>query len=59
MYPAPDCRSKANHYAELAQRAKSVQDRDQLLRMQRSYDLMARSADFDVALNDLIQRFKG
>ena len=59
MRQAHECRSKANHYAELAQAARSMQDRDRFLRMKRSYDLMARSADFGVELDDLIQRLKG
>ena len=59
MLAAQDCRSQAERHARLAQQAKSLQDRDRHLRMERSYELMARSADFGKALDELIQTLKG
>ena len=58
MYAAQDCRLKAEHYAELAQGAKTLADRDRFLRQSRSYALIARSAHFDKVLDDLITRLK-
>ena len=58
MRNARECRLKAEYYGELAQEARSVQDRDRFLRMKRSFDLMARSADFDDALDDLIRKLQ-
>jgi hypothetical protein len=52
-------RSQSDRYAELAQGAKSSQDRERFLRMKRSYSLIARSAEFDKKLGDLITRLKG
>jgi hypothetical protein len=59
MYAAPECRSKAAYYAKLAEDAKSEDERDRLLRMKRSYELMARGAEFSVALDQTIERLKG
>jgi hypothetical protein len=39
--------SQADRYAELAQGARSSQDRERFLRLKRSYALIARSAEFD------------
>jgi len=51
-------RSRAEAYAELAQKATSSQDRERHLRMKRSYELLARSAEFGTSLDQLIQSFK-
>jgi len=59
MRKAEECRLKANQYSERAKAASSMQERDRALRMKRSYDLMARSADFDAALGDVIRQLKG
>jgi|Tabmets5t2r1_1033131.scaffolds.fasta_scaffold70378_1 hypothetical protein len=58
MQAVDECRAKAEHYAKLAERAKSPDDRDRLLRMKRSYELMARGAEFDAALDDTIRELK-
>jgi hypothetical protein len=59
MLASHDCRSEAARYAMLAQGAKSRLEQDRYLRMKRSYELMARSADFDAALDELLQQWKG
>jgi hypothetical protein len=56
VYEAQTCRAQAERYGQLAQQARSSRDRDRLLRMKRSYALMARSAEFGMALDDLITR---
>ena len=58
MHEAHDYRSRAESYAQLALTAKSSQDRDRLLRMKRSYDLLARSAEFGSALDRHIQSLR-
>jgi len=59
MYDAKECRAQAERYGELAQRATLMRERDRFLRMQRAYALMARSADFDDALNELMEQLSG
>ena len=58
MYGAQECRKKAEHCAHLARDAKSMAERDRLQRMQRSYLLAARSAQFSASLDELITRVK-
>ena len=58
MYAAQECRSKAEYYAKLAEGAKSDEERGRLLRMKRSYELMARGAEFSAALDETIQQLK-
>jgi hypothetical protein len=58
MLALAHCRSEAARYAVLAQGAKSRVDENRYLRMKRSYELMARSAEFDAALRDLLQQLK-
>jgi hypothetical protein len=58
MHAAQDLRLKAERYAELARGAKSPRERDLFLRLTRSYGLIARCADFDTALGDVIARLK-
>ena len=58
MLASHHCRSEAERYAMLAQRAKSRVEQDRHLRMKRSYELMARSADFDMALGELLDQLK-
>ena len=55
MYGAQECSAKADHYAQLARDATSMAERDRLQRMQRSYALMARSAQFTDSLNNVIR----
>jgi len=59
MLASNHCRSEAERYATLARGAKSLVEQDRHLRMKRSYDLMARSADFDLALGELLHQLKG
>ena len=59
MLASHHCRSEAERYATLAQGAKSRVEQDRHLRMKRSYELMARSADFDTALDKLLQQLRG
>ncbi len=58
MYGVQECHAKADHYAQLALNAKSMAERDQLRRMQRSYSLMARSAQFTATLDEFITRLR-
>ena len=59
MLASHHCRSEAERYATLARGAKSLVEQDRHLRMKRSYELMARSADFDTALDELLHQLKG
>jgi hypothetical protein len=59
MPQSQEYRTRANAYAERALHARSLQERDQFRRMQRSYELLARSAEFDVSLNQLLVQLKG
>lgn len=58
MSKAGEYRSRAESHAELARSAASPQDRKRHLRMQRSYELLARSAEFGHALDQAIEHFK-
>jgi hypothetical protein len=58
MRGVQDWLSQADRYAELAEGARSSQDRERFLRLKRSYALIARSAEFDKALGDVIARLK-
>jgi len=58
MLASEQCRSEAAKYAALAQGAKSRVEQNRYLRMERSYELMARSAEFDAALHELLQQLK-
>jgi hypothetical protein len=58
MYGVQECSAKADHYAQLAQNANSIAERNRLQRMQRSYSLMARSAQLTASLDDLIADLK-
>jgi hypothetical protein len=58
MSKAHEYRSKAETYAELARNAASPHDRKRHLRMQRSYELLARSAEFGTSLDQLIEQLK-
>jgi len=58
MYEARECQSQAEHYARLAERAGSRRERDRLLRMKRAYELMARGAEFNASLDELMRRLK-
>ena len=57
MFASAHCRSEAAKYAALAQGAKSRVEQNRYLRMERSYE-MARSAEFDAALHELLQQLK-
>jgi hypothetical protein len=59
MLAAHHCRSEAERFTTLAQAANSCVEQDRCLRMKRSYELMARSADFDTALDKLLQQWSG
>jgi hypothetical protein len=56
MRGVQDWRLQADRFAELARGAKSPEDRERFLRLKRSYVLIARSAEFDKSLGDLITR---
>jgi hypothetical protein len=58
MYAAQECRFKAEYFGKLAESAKTDDERNRLLRMKRSYELMARSREFSAALDQTIQRLK-
>src|SRR5262245_55382595 len=58
MSKVREYRSRAESHAELARSAASTQDRKRHLRMQRSYELLARSAEFAHALDQAIEHFK-
>jgi hypothetical protein len=58
MYGAQECSAKADHYAQLARSATSISERDRLQRLQQSYSLMARSAQFTASLDDLIAKLR-
>jgi hypothetical protein len=59
MLASHHCRSEAARYATLEQGAKSRVEKERYLRMKRSYELLARSADFDTALDELLQQLRG
>jgi hypothetical protein len=56
MYSAQECSAKADHYAQLARDAPSMVERDRLQRMQRSYSLMVRNAQFIASLEKTVTR---
>ena len=58
MSKANEYRARAESFAELARNATSPQDRKRHLRMQRSYELLARSVEFGASLDQLIERLK-
>jgi hypothetical protein len=58
MCGAQDYGARAGHYAKLVRDAKSTAERDRFQRMQRSYSLMERSAQFTAVLDDLIAKLK-
>jgi hypothetical protein len=51
MYERLACLRRADHYGELARQAKSPSERDRLLGAKRSYELLARSAEFGAFLD--------
>ena len=54
MYGVDEYQAKAEDYEALAQATPSIVERDRLLRMKRSYALMARSAQFTAKLDGVI-----
>ena len=59
MLSAEECRNEAQRYQILAWEAKSAAKRDHYLKMIRSYELLARSADFGTSLDEVIARIWG
>ena len=53
MYGAQECSAKADHYAQLAREARSIGEHDRLQRLERSYSLLARSAQFTASLDNM------
>jgi len=56
MYKADDCRARAQQFSELAEQARSPEDRKRFLRMKRSYSLLAKIAEWSLAMEEFLRR---